>query len=250
MDHWLPQAASTYAPDIDGLIWMITAIVGVWFLVAEAVLLFFVVKYRKRSGRTAAYVTGDRRKQIAWILVPCAAILACDLIIDGASAHVWDKMKQTEPKPELTVRIQGQQWAWIFSHPGPDGQLDTSDDVVAMNEVHVPVNAVVRFELRSNDTLHSLWIPELRLKQDAVPGRTIYGWFEATKPGSYGVLCAELCGAAHGLMRGTLTVDGPGAYRSWLAASAPPAAEPAAVAPSEAGADAPSTPASAGAVAR
>lgn len=237
MNFWLPQAASTYARDIDGLIWMITAIVGVWFLVAEAVLLFFVVKYRKRTGRPASYVTGDRRKQIAWILVPCAAILACDLIIDGASAHVWDKMKMTEPKADLTVRIQGQQWAWIFTHPGPDGRLDTPDDVVAMNDVHVPVNKVVRFELRSNDTLHSLWIPELRLKQDAVPGRTIYGWFQGTKAGAYGVLCAELCGAAHGMMRGTLTVDEPDAYRAWLAGTAA-AAEPAvASAPSpEAGA--------------
>jgi cytochrome c oxidase subunit 2 len=220
MFQWLPQAASTYAKDIDGLMWLITAIVGVWFLIAEAVLFFLIFKYRKRDGRPASYVTGDKRRQIAWILIPCAAILACDLIIDGASAHVWERMKQTEPPAQLTVRIDGQQWAWICTHPGPDGKLDTPDDVIKMNELHVPVNQVVRFELRSKDTLHSLWIPELRLKQDAVPGRTIYGWFEATKTGSYGVLCAELCGAAHGMMRGTLTVDDPEPYRAWVTADA------------------------------
>ena len=222
MFEWLPRSASTYAHDIDGLMGLITAIVGVWFLLAEAVLLYLIFRYRKRPGRPAAYVTGDKRRQIAWILVPCAAILACDLVIDGASARVWDTMKLTEPKAGLNVRIQGQQWAWIFTHPGPDGVLDTPDDVVAMNELHVPVHTVVRFGLKSNDTLHSLWVPELRLKQDAVPGRTIYGWFEATKAGSYGVLCAELCGAAHGLMRGTLTVEEPDAYRTWIAAQSAP----------------------------
>lgn len=256
MFDWLPRAASTYAHDIDGLIWLITAIVGVWFILAEAVLVFLIVRYRRRPGHPAAYVTGDRRRQVAWILVPCVAILACDLIIDGASAHVWEKMKQTQPKPELEIRIEGRQWAWIFVHPGPDGRLDTPDDVVKMNEIHVPVNAVVRFALRSSDTLHSLWIPELRLKQDAVPGRTIYGWFEATRTGSYGVLCAELCGAAHGMMRGTLTVDEPDVYRGWVAAEAspPPAAGAASPATASAASTSPaapaSTPATKGAIAR
>lgn len=256
MDFWLPQAASTYARDIDGLIWMITAIVGVWFLVAEAVLVFLIVKYRKRAGNEPAYVAGDKRRQIAWILVPCAAILVCDLLIDGASAHVWEKMKETAPAPGLTIRIQGQQWAWVFTHPGPDGALDTPDDIVKLNEVHVPVHTVVRFALQSNDVLHSLWVPQLRLKQDVVPGRTIYGWFEGTKSGTYPVLCAQLCGTAHGIMRGTLTVDEPDAYRSWLAAeiaSASPAvaaATPAAMATTPAPAEQPSTPAPKGALAR
>ena len=221
MLDWLPQGVSTYAHDIDGLIWMITAIVGVWFLLAEAVLVFLIVKYRKRSGHEAAYIKGDKRRQIAWILVPCVAILAFDLIIDGASAHVWDKIKQTEPPAQLEVRIQGQQWAWVFTHPGRDGKLDTPDDVIKMNELHVPVNTVVRFGLKSTDVLHGFWIPELRLKQDVVPGRTIYGWFEATKPGTYGVLCSQLCGAAHGVMQGKLTVDEPDAYKAWVLAESP-----------------------------
>ncbi len=224
MFDWLPIPASTYAGSIDGLIGLITAIVGVWFLVAEGVLIWFIFRYRRKANPTAAYVHGDRKRQVAWILVPCVAILGFDLFIDASSARVWEEMKQSKPPHQLAIRIEGRQWSWTMTHPGADGVLDTADDIVAMNEIHVPIGAVVRFELRSADTLHSLWIPELRLKQDAVPGRSFSGWFEATKPGTYGVLCAELCGVAHGMMRGTMIVHDPVSYRAWLdQASAVPA---------------------------
>jgi cytochrome c oxidase subunit 2 len=214
---WLPVAASTFASEIDRLIVLITVIVGVWFVAAEAVLFYLIFRYRRREGHKAEYVAGSTRAQMAWVLVPCAAILCFDLVIDSASTRVWDFAKQTHPRPELTVRVQGRQWAWIMTHPGPDGLLDTPDDIVALNELHVPTQTVVRFELKSIDTLHSLWIPELRLKQDAVPGRTFRGWVQATRPGQYPVLCAELCGAAHGLMKGMLFVHPPEEYRKWLA---------------------------------
>ena len=219
MPDWLPVQASTYAKDIDGLIVLITVIVGVWFVIAEAVLFYLIFRYRKRADRKASYVDGSRKRQIAWILVPCAAILACDLVIDAASGRVWDQMKQTNPVPDLMVRVEGRQWAWDLTNPGPDRILDTKDDVRLLNELHVPVGQVVRFELKSFDTLHSLWVPELRLKQDAVPGRTFQGWFEATRPGEYGILCAELCGVAHGLMKGTLIVHESKDYETWLRAA-------------------------------
>lgn len=243
MGHWLPIPASTYAGSIDHLIGLITAIVGVWFLIAEGILVWFIFRYRRRADRPAAYVKGDRKRQTAWILIPCVAILGFDLFIDYSSARVWEEMKQTQPRHDLLIRIEGRQWSWTLTHPGADGRLDTADDIVAMNEIHVPQGSVVRFELRSADTLHSLWIPELRLKQDAVPGRTFTGWFEATRPGTYGVLCAELCGVAHGMMRGTMTVLSPEEYRTWLAEAAAAAAAPASVpaaAPASAAAPQPS----------
>ncbi|HEU5310500.1 MAG TPA: cytochrome c oxidase subunit II [Candidatus Eisenbacteria bacterium] len=227
MPDWLPVPASTYAKDIDGLILLITVIVGIWFVIAEAVLFYLIFRYRRRAGVKPQYVDGSRKKQIAWILIPCAAILACDLVIDADSARVWDEVKQTNPKPDLTVRVDGRQWAWDLTNPGPDRVLDTKDDITLLNELHVPAGEVVRFELRSRDTLHSLWVPELRLKQDAVPGRTFRGWFEATRPGEYGILCAELCGVAHGIMKGKLIVHESGEYRSWLAAHSASALDPA-----------------------
>lgn len=219
MPDWLPIPASTYAKDIDGLMLLITVIVGIWFVIAEAVLFYLIFRYRRRAGVKPEYVDGSRKKQVAWILIPCAAILACDLVIDAASARVWDEMKLTNPKPDMTVRVDGRQWAWDLTNPGPDRVLDTKDDITLLNELHVPAGEVVRFELRSRDTLHSLWVPELRLKQDAVPGRTFRGWFEATRPGEYGILCAELCGVAHGIMKGKLIVHEPGEYESWLRAA-------------------------------
>ncbi len=222
MAHWLPVAASTFAPEVDRLILFITVIVGVWFVAAEAVLFYLIFRYRRRKGRGAEYVAGSSRAQMAWVLVPCVAILCFDLAIDSASGRVWDFVKQTHPRAELTIRVQARQWAWIMTHPGPDGVLDTADDIVTLNEIHVPANAVVQFELKSMDTLHSLWVPEFRLKQDAVPGRTFRGWFQATRPGQYPVLCAQLCGTAHGLMKGMVLVDPPGDYQSWLAGQAHP----------------------------
>jgi cytochrome c oxidase subunit 2 len=143
-------------------------------------------------------------------------ILGFDLVIDAQSSRVWDHIKLNQPPREQLLRIQGEQWTWRFAYPGPDGQLDTPDDVASVGEVHVPLDQVVHFELTAKDVLHSLWIPELRLKQDAVPGRTIRGWFRATRAGRYEVICAEICGVGHTTMKGTLQVEPPEDFTRWL----------------------------------
>lgn len=84
------------------------------------------------------------------------------------------------------------------------------------NELHVPVNKVVHIILKSRDVIHSFFMPHLRLKQDAVPGREIIAWFEATKPGRYEAACAELCGFGHYTMRGVVYVDTPQQYQEWV----------------------------------
>lgn len=219
MPRWLPVNASSYAGDIDGLMTLITVIVGVWLIVAEAALIYFAIRFRRRSGQRAAYLPGNTKKAMAWVLVPVALVLACDFAIEAASIPVWEKIKVERPKPDSVVRIVGRQWSWEFDYPGPDGVLGTTDDVISANDLHVPQNAVIEFELRSNDTLHSFWVPALRLKQDAVPGRTIRGWFKATRPGSYEIFCAQLCGVAHMTMKGTLYVDSPEEFQRWLKAA-------------------------------
>jgi cytochrome c oxidase subunit 2 len=82
--------------------------------------------------------------------------------------------------------------------------------------MHVPVNQVVRIELTSKDVIHSFFVPNLRLKQDAVPGRTIHVWFQAREPGTYAIPCAELCGFGHSGMQGTLTVESEADFHKWL----------------------------------
>jgi cytochrome c oxidase subunit 2 len=219
MNRWLPVPASSYAGDIDGIMILISVIVGVWLVIAEVCLIHFTLRFRRRDGERAAYLPGNTGRTMAWVLVPVGLVLACDFVIEAASGPVWDKIKVHMPKSDAAVRIVSRQWSWEFDYPGPDGALGTPDDVVAMNELHVPAGAIVEFDLRSNDTLHSLWIPALRLKQDAVPGRKFRGWFQATRPGTYDILCAQLCGAAHTAMKGTLYVDSPGDYQRWLASA-------------------------------
>src|ERR671922_310118 len=106
---------------------------------------------------------------------------------------------------------------FLIVYPGPDGKLNTEDDVKFDNDLHVPVNKVVRVHLTSKDVIHSFFLPSLRLKQDAVPGRTILVWFEATKPGKYELPCAELCGFGHSGMKGWLHVHSPEEYQEWAA---------------------------------
>ena len=216
MLNWLPEAASTYAGDLDGLLLFISAIVGVWFIIAEAILIGFAVVFRRQPGRKAAYLPGRSLRAMSWVLVPCLVILGFDLVIDGVAAPVWDKVKIELPEPDEVVGITGVQWAWKFTLPGPDGELKTEDDIDVMNELHVPIGKTIQFHLTANDVLHSLFVPELRLKQDAVPGRVIKGWFNATKNGSYEVVCAEICGVGHTIMKGKLVVESEEDYQKWI----------------------------------
>jgi cytochrome c oxidase subunit 2 len=209
MARWLPTAASSYAGEIDWVIIFIT-------VVAEGALIYSALRYRRKEGRRASYLPARTLRAMAVILVPCALILGFDLAIDSVATPVWHQIKESLPPHDEVVRITGQQWAWRFTLPGPDGELDTDDDVDVVNDLHVPLNDVVEFELTSSDVIHSLYIPDFRLKQDAVPGRTIRGWFKPTREGKYEVVCAELCGFGHTMMKGSLVVEGREAYHQWL----------------------------------
>jgi cytochrome c oxidase subunit 2 len=180
------------------------------------VLLYLALRFRRRKGRRAEYIPANKLRTMAVVLVPCAVILGFDLLIDAVASPVWGDVKERLPAPDMLVRITGEQWAWRFTYPGADGALGTDDDFQTVNDLHVPVDNVVLFELTAKDVLHSLWIPELRLKQDAVPGRVIRGWFRPVAEGSYEVACAEICGFGHTMMKAIMTVESEDAYRQWL----------------------------------
>ena len=218
--HYL-EAASTYAADIDGIISLITLLVGFWFIVAEVVLIGLVVAFRRREGKKSAYITGETKSQMRWIAVPLVLIIACDVWIAVADGAVWTRIKQDLPAADATVRVIGQQWAWTFVHPGPDGLLDTADDDPIIGELHVEVGKVYHYKLESRDVLHSFSVPVFRLKQDAIPGRIITGWFEATIPGSYDIQCAEICGVGHGYMPAKIVIETPEQHAAWLASRSP-----------------------------
>jgi cytochrome c oxidase subunit 2 len=216
MFRWLPEMVSTYGGEIDSMMYLIYYIVGAWFLLTYGAIALFLILYRRRKGRRATYIEGNSLREAAWILVPCLVVLALDLWIDFRGGEVWAKVKRQMPPSDLRVQVTAKQFNWEMLYPGPDGQFGTGDDLQLENELHVPVNKVVRVVLKSKDVIHSFFLPHLRLKQDAVPGRAIEAWFEATKPGRYEIPCAELCGFGHSGMNGWLIVHPADEYEKWV----------------------------------
>jgi cytochrome c oxidase subunit 2 len=216
IEQFLP-AASTYADSIDGLFTLIFVLVGFWLVLAEAVFFGLIFRFRKKKeGTSADYVTGEEKHLKRWITIPHALVLICDIVIVAGAVRVWYEVKQDLPPAELTVRVVGQQWAWTFVHPGPDGRIDTSDDITMVDELHLKVDTLYHYKLEARDVLHSFSIPAFRLKQDAVPGRVITGWFEPNKIGEYDFQCAEICGIGHGVMVARVFVESPEEHAAWM----------------------------------
>lgn len=211
------EAVSTYAKDIDNLILLIAVLVGFWFCLAEGILFWLIFRFRKKDGQKAKYITGTFKHEKRWINIPHILVLICDVFIIIGAIRVWVDVKQTLPPAEHTVRVIGQQWAWTFQHPGPDGKLDTADDIRTVDELHIKTDTVYHYELASRDVLHSFSVPVFRLKQDAVPGRIIKGWFKATKTGVFDIQCAEICGIGHGLMGARIVIEDEAQHAAWMA---------------------------------
>lgn len=220
IERYLAQASS-YAGAIDGLVVLITVLVGVWFLISEAVFFYLIFKFRHRDGHRGQYITGEEKHQKRWISIPHLLVLVCDLFIIAGAVRVWVDVKQALPPADATVRIMAQQWAWSFVHPGPDGRLDTGDDIKTVDHLHVEVGKTYHYQLESRDVLHDFSVPVFRLKQDAIPGRVITGWWKATLTGEYDIQCAEICGIGHGLMAGRIHVESPAEHAAWMQANTP-----------------------------
>lgn len=192
--------------------WLILAVTGAIFLMVEAALILFIVRFRSR-GRTreqeGAQIHGATKLEVASTIVPV-------LILAGIAAFVFVKLPTIKDVPPakaganpLNIRVEGHQYYWQFDYPG--GQ-------VAVHRMVVPVGRVVTLDVVSSDVIHSWWVPALGGKIDAIPGRTNHTWFKAQKVGSYEVRCAELCGIEHAHMTGYVDVVGPAAYAHFLAA--------------------------------
>jgi cytochrome c oxidase subunit 2 len=211
MMSYLPPNASTYGTTIDQLFYFIYYLTGVTFFGVQIALLWFLWRYRARPGGKAVYTHGNTTLEIIWTAIP--AVLLAGLALAGRTT--WLDIKARQPATDFVIRVTAKQFNWEIRYPGPDQKFDTDDDVTMDNDFHVPVNKPIRVQLRSRDVIHSFFVPRFRLKQDAVPGREIPVWFEATKADKFEVPCAELCGFGHSGMRGWLYVDSPEDYAKW-----------------------------------
>lgn len=213
MMSWLPENISAEGVHLDYLFYTIYYITGITFILVAACMVVFLIRYRQKPGVRATYTHGNNTLEILWTVTP-AVILVIIMFMTQAS---WAKLKLTPPaNPGVRLEVQGKQFNWIVSYPGPDGKFGTKDDVKLDNQVNVPVNKTAYISLTGTDVIHSFFIPAARVKQDVVPGRTTAVWFTPTKAGKYEIPCAELCGTGHSGMKGELVVHTPESYQQWI----------------------------------
>lgn len=208
----LPEGVSTFSKDIDTVFYVIYYITGAVFVLVTFLLVMFLFKYRHRAGRPAVYSHGSTALELVWTAIPTVVFITLFLV----SQKTWGRVKEYMPAGDVEVRAIAKQFAWQFQYPGPDGKFDTDDDKTLDGELHVPVHKKVRVYLRAEDVIHSFFVPVLRLKQDAVPGREIIAWFEVTKTGKNEIPCAELCGPGHSGMKGWLMAHSDEDYAKWV----------------------------------
>lgn len=234
---WLPPLASEHGAFTDRLFVITLVITGIVFILVQLTLAWLVFRYRGEEGRPALFYPENRKLELAWTIVP--AVIMTTLIFFGG--QLWSRIRLGEPPSDaFRVEVWGQQFKWAFRYPGKDGKFgptemkrinvdnplgidvkhpDSKDDIffpAGEGELHIPVNKPVVVHLRSKDVIHSFYVPQFRVKQDAVPGMATSVWFVPTKKGEFEIVCAELCGSGHFTMRGILIVEDEKAVNDWL----------------------------------
>jgi cytochrome c oxidase subunit 2 len=206
---WLPENANPYTATIDHLFDLVHIICGVVLGITTSVLAYVVWRYSDHPGRgeeAAQYVTHNSLLEWIWTAIPAAILV----FLGFYQLQVWADNKMNRPMETVDGHLQaieplalvvGKQFGWDVYYPGPDGRLGTPDDVRIENDLTVPVGQPVVLRVEARDVLHSFAIPGLRVKQDVVPGMTQLVWFQVDKPGTFEILCMELCGWGHYKMR-------------------------------------------------
>ncbi|WP_414527823.1 cytochrome c oxidase subunit II [Nodularia chucula] len=249
----LPVAATDEAVLVDGLFNTMMIVSTGIFLLVEGILIYSAIKYRRRAGDNddGPPIEGNVPLEILWTAIPAIIVLGISVYsfevyndIGGFDPHSVHEAPMTQesmtmpgtaiaqragtaiastlsdPAPgigrsperaglpaELRVNVTGLQYAWLFTYP---------DTGITTGELHVPVDREVQINMTANDVIHAFWVPEFRLKQDAIPGRQSEIRFTPRLVGSYDLICAELCGPYHGAMKSQVVVESQEAYDAWM----------------------------------
>lgn len=199
---WLPTDASTLAPEFDSLFNFVLWTSVVIFVGVVAAMVWFAYKYRRKSpDERPELVEENSLIEISWVVIP--TILVLIVFTWGFRAFIKFGVA---PSNAYEITVRGQQWSWLFTYPNG----------VQSSELHVPVDRPVRLRMSSTDVLHSFAVPAFRIKQDVLPNRYSYVWFEATKTGTYDAFCTEYCGTEHSGMLAEVTVQSQEAFEQWL----------------------------------
>jgi len=232
--YWAPEAATTGAKKVDTLLNFIFYLTATVFVLTQTVYIYYLVKYRRRPGRKAYYCHGNNKLEIIWTAIPTAIFLG--LVI--YSNRLWSELHSTPPEDAVKVDVVSYQFGWDFRYAGADGQLGKMDvhaysvdnkfglvegdaagkDDFSATELVIPVGRATHIYLHSRDVIHSFYVPEFRLYQAAVPGRTIaWVWFEPTRTGNFELACSQICGSGHYNMKAPIRVVSAEEFAKWQA---------------------------------
>lgn len=199
-----PPLASMQSVMVDGLFNTMLGIAAAIFLLVEGVLLYAVLRFRRRPGHEGEGVPihGSNRLEVAWTVIPALIVFWLAVY----SSQILVQLHRV-PADALLVQVTARQFNWEFEYPQYG---------VRSPELHVVEAQPVSLELHSTDVIHSFWVPAFRIKQDALPGMTTRTTFTARMPGRYPVVCAELCGAGHAIMHSAVIVHDRADFEAWL----------------------------------
>lgn len=230
--HWLPLNINDHGKVIDNLFMFILYLTGVIFLLTGVVLFWVLWKFDSANNtEPVAFTHGSHTLEVVWSIIPAATLV----FIAIYQMNAWADAKLRRPmlpgpdgklgtvddvvKPPL-AEVTGRQFEWRIRYAGKDGIVGTPDDVQITNDLHLPINEEIVIKIKSQDVLHSFFLPNVRIKQDVVPGMKQFVWFRTNQVGTYDIVCAELCGWGHYKMRGRMTVESREDFDRWLAKTA------------------------------
>jgi cytochrome c oxidase subunit 2 len=200
---FIPESASTLSGKVDALYFYLSGVTVFFSLLIGGVITFFVIKYRRRlPNEIPRPIAGSHKLETIWSVIPF--LLAMSMFAWGAQIYFQNSRP---PQNANEVYVVGKQWMWKIQHS--TGQRE-------INELHVPIGRKIKLIMTSEDTIHDFFIPAFRIKADVLPGKYTTQWFEATKPGTYHLFCAEYCGMNHSGMIGSVVVMQPTEFDSWL----------------------------------
>jgi cytochrome c oxidase subunit 2 len=202
---WFPADASGAANQIDTVYDVLLICSVPVFVLVMTIAIYSVVRFRAKPGdmRDGPSIHGNTRLEVVWVTVPF-------LMVTALAIYAWIVLDDIEAKQpnELVVNVTAQQFTWTFGYPGEAVRRST--------ELVLPEDRPVDFRIRTNDVIHSFWVPEFRLKSDAVPGLTTKIRLTPNRVGRYQVVCAELCGIGHSTMRQNVRVTAADEFDSWI----------------------------------
>ena len=236
----LPVGASANAPIYDELFQVLFTIGAILFIGIVGLLIFSLIRFRRRNDQLGdgIAIEGNLPLEIFWTAVPAVVILFVGLYSydiydrmggmvplghegmahhamgDSSEERIWGGLSSKAVDGDafaLPVEVTAMQFAFLFHYPEGD---------ITAGELHVPANRPVTLRMEAKDVIHAFWVPEFRIKQDVIPGQPTQLSFTATRPGSYPIVCAELCGPYHGGMRSTVVVEEPEAWEAWFNSNA------------------------------